>query len=196
MALHRPINFSKECFENLRWANASSPAAAADGFVWANQFSRACCRCSRMGPCHCRAAAALALHRPFIFFIFYFYFKSSYIPRRSNEVQSGHILSNYYSSQKLVRATGQNHLSKHQPYMFVTYYNLPGEDQHTSSTGCSRHGDGVRGKRCGRGQWHGKGNLWGQSSEVDVLMVRSVRCLGGVGSVEKGETTSEYVEGC
>jgi hypothetical protein len=38
---------------------------------------------------------------------FFFFFKSSYIPRRSNEVQSGHMLSSYYSSQELVRATGQ-----------------------------------------------------------------------------------------
>jgi hypothetical protein len=38
---------------------------------------------------------------------FFFFFKSSYIPWRSNEVQSGHMLSSYYSSQELVRATGQ-----------------------------------------------------------------------------------------
>jgi len=38
---------------------------------------------------------------------FFFFFKSSSILRRSNEVQSGHMLSNYYSSQELVHATGQ-----------------------------------------------------------------------------------------
>ncbi|KAN0115592.1 hypothetical protein V8E52_006711 [Russula decolorans] len=65
-----------------------------------------------------------------------------------NEVQSGHMLSSYYSSQEL-------------PYMFVTYYNLLGEDQHTSSTGCSRHGDGVRGKAVWKGSVAREGQFCG-----------------------------------
>jgi hypothetical protein len=48
-----------------------------------------------------RFVAEVRVHTAFTVF---FLFKSSSIPRRSNEVQGDHMLSNYYSSQKLVHS--------------------------------------------------------------------------------------------
>ncbi|KAN0124414.1 hypothetical protein V8E52_002063 [Russula decolorans] len=56
---------------------------------------------------------------------------------KDNEVQSGHMLSSYYSSQELGKTSAQVAL------------------------GVRDMGMGSGGKRCGRGRWHGKGSFVG-----------------------------------